>query len=64
MSNKSGFRSWERQKAAMRNFSAAKSTGLCLSAFIDGCCFEGMLELHRDGTPSRELDQFFLGEAE
>jgi len=34
----------------MHNLSAAKSTGLCLSAFIDQRCFEGMLELHRDGA--------------
>jgi hypothetical protein len=104
----------------MRNLSAAKSIGSCLSAFIERRCFEGMLKAHRDGvrerkitlklhsrtpsllqdcaslpallglncgildkrpepgrllaassgtgyrdgTPSRELDQFFLGEAE
>jgi len=27
---------------------------LCLSAFIDQRCFEGMLELHRDGVVERK----------
>jgi len=39
----------------MHNLSAAKSTGLCLSAFIDQRCFEGMLELHRDGMIERKI---------
>jgi len=34
----------------MHNLSAAKSTGLCLSALIDQRCFEGMLELYRNGV--------------
>jgi hypothetical protein len=28
---------------------------LCLSAFIDPRCFEGMLELHRDGVVERKI---------
>jgi len=39
----------------MHNLSAAKSTGLCLAAFIDPRCFEGMLELHRDGVVKRKI---------
>jgi hypothetical protein len=37
-------------KSASTIFHAAKSIGLCLSAFIEQRCFEGMLELHRDGV--------------
>jgi len=37
------------RESAIHNLSAPKSTGLCLSAFIDQRGFEGMLELHRDG---------------
>jgi hypothetical protein len=39
----------------MHNLSAAKSTGLCLSAFIDPRCFEGMHEPHRDGVVERKI---------
>jgi len=39
----------------MRNLSGAKSTGWCLAAFIDPRCFEGMLELHRDGVVERKI---------
>jgi hypothetical protein len=39
----------------MHNLSAAKSTGLCLSVFIDQPCFERMLELHRDGEAERKI---------
>jgi hypothetical protein len=39
----------------MHNRSAAKSTGLCLSVFIDPRCFEGMFELHRDGVVERKI---------
>jgi len=39
----------------MHNLSTAKSTGLCLAAFIDPRCFEGMLELHRDGVIERKI---------
>jgi hypothetical protein len=38
----------------MQNLSAAKSMGLCLSAFIDQHCVEGMLELHRNGVRKRK----------
>jgi len=40
----------------MHNLSAAKSTGLCLTACIDQCCFEGMLELHPDGVVERKIN--------
>jgi hypothetical protein len=43
------------KKSARHNLSALKSTGLCLSAFIDQRCFEGMLELHRDGVVERKI---------
>jgi hypothetical protein len=39
----------------MHNLSAAKSTGFCLSAFIDQRCFERMLELDRDGVVERKI---------
>jgi len=39
----------------MHNLSAAQSTGLCLSAFIDRRCFEELLELHRDGVVERTI---------
>jgi hypothetical protein len=42
-------------ESAMHNLSAAKSTGFCLSACIDQRCFEGMLELHRDGVVERKI---------
>jgi hypothetical protein len=39
----------------MHNLSAAKSTGFCLCACIDQRCFEGMLELHREGVVERKI---------
>jgi hypothetical protein len=40
---------------AMHNLSAAKTTGLYLSAFIDPRCFEDMLGLHRGGVVERKI---------
>jgi hypothetical protein len=39
----------------MHNLSAAQSTGLCLSVFIDQRCIEGMLELYGDGVVERKI---------
>jgi hypothetical protein len=39
----------------MHNLSAAKSTGICLSACIDPNCFEGMLEPQRDVVGERKI---------
>jgi len=39
----------------MHNLSVAKSTGSCLSAFIDQRCIEGMLKLRRDGVVERKI---------
>jgi hypothetical protein len=39
----------------MHNLSAAKSTGSCLSAFIDQHCGEGMLKPHHYGVQKRKI---------
>jgi hypothetical protein len=39
----------------MHNLCAAKSTGFCLCALIGRRCFEGMLELDRDGVVERRI---------
>jgi hypothetical protein len=41
-------------ESAMHNLSEAKSIGLCFCALIDQRCFEGMLELYRDGMVERK----------
>jgi hypothetical protein len=48
------FRSWLTENA-MHNVSAAKTTGLCLSAIIDQHCFEGMLKPDRDNGRDRKI---------